>query len=306
MLPGILTRRGPFRLFGSPLRGTMTPYLGPVGLRLDDEGSDLGALIRDCARFTRERWGAHYAEFTLRDPPAEWEHPPGAGWEREHPGSYRLDLGSGEAELWARMKGRGRSAIRKAQRLGVRVVPLRDAALYAQLQAETFARRNTVPTFSRALHQTILDELVPQGLASAWGAEYDGQIIGAGIFIHDDHETHYASGGTLSRFREIPAGYALQWHAITTALQAGQQRYDFGGRGIASIDQFKEAFAPTKIDYWSVNLAPWHIRYAKRAVVATVPYLRRARFRFAHDRAHRESGPARPQDRDVSGRVDIA
>jgi hypothetical protein len=29
-MPGFLTRRGPFRLFGSPLRGLMTSYLGPV------------------------------------------------------------------------------------------------------------------------------------------------------------------------------------------------------------------------------------------------------------------------------------
>ena len=31
-LPGFLTRRGPLKLFGSPLPGAMTSYLGPVGM----------------------------------------------------------------------------------------------------------------------------------------------------------------------------------------------------------------------------------------------------------------------------------
>src|SRR5215212_7139389 len=40
-LPGFLTRRGPLRLYGSPLRGTNTSYLGPLMLPFSDSHADL-------------------------------------------------------------------------------------------------------------------------------------------------------------------------------------------------------------------------------------------------------------------------
>jgi hypothetical protein len=91
-VPGFLTRRGPFRLFGSPLRGTMTSSLGPVGLSLGSRTEDLVDLITACNSFVRKQWGVVYSRFTLRDAPAVGKLALEPNWVQQRPGSYRLGL----------------------------------------------------------------------------------------------------------------------------------------------------------------------------------------------------------------------
>lgn len=292
-VPGFLTRRGPLRLFGSPLRGTMTSYLGPVGLLSEGGAAQPAQLIEAYSRFARRHWGARYTEFTLREPPVDARRLLGDGWDCTPRGSYCLDLTRGVDALWAGMKGRGRRNIRKAERLGVSVVPLRDVDLYYRMHADTFARRGTVPTFSRAFYRIILEGLVPRGLVRAWGVEHDGEVVAAGLFLQDDREMHYLSGASLTRYRAIPTSYLLHWHAIVAAVRSGLQVYDLVGRGIAGIDQFKEAFEPEPIDYWSVNWSPGHVRFARRAFLAALPRLRRVQRVLRRER--RDDKPARQE-----------
>lgn len=273
VLPAFLTRRGPLRLFGSPLRGTMTSYLGPIGWLPD--GPERAILLDDCARYARRTWHAHYIEYILAASPGDEGTDRGPGWEVARRGSYQLDLRRGEAALWAEIKGRARRNIRKAERLGVRIVPLQDPGAFHRMQSDTFARRGTVPTFSLGFHRLILERLAPLGLIEAWGAEYEGQLIAGGIFLGDDREVHYLSGASLSQYRAIPTSYLLHWHVIMRAARAGRSCYDFTGRGIAGIDQFKEGFSPTSIDYWTANWATAPVRLAQRGFLAALPRFRR-------------------------------
>lgn len=56
IVPGFLTRRGPFRLFGSPLRGTMTPYLGPIGCMDIWRPEVRQELVEQASEFARRHW----------------------------------------------------------------------------------------------------------------------------------------------------------------------------------------------------------------------------------------------------------
>jgi len=71
VLLGFWTRKGPFCLFSSPLRGIMTSYLGPVSLVLIEAQEDMLALIKQVNQFIRQQWKAAYNRFTLQNAPAD-------------------------------------------------------------------------------------------------------------------------------------------------------------------------------------------------------------------------------------------
>jgi Acetyltransferase (GNAT) domain len=269
VLPGFLARRGPFRLFGSPLRGTMTSYLGPVGLASAVSEGQVGELIRACDQFARGQWGVDYTEFTLREAPGgEDLGKLGPGWEPRRPSSYCLDLSRGEAALWQGMRGRCRRWIRKAQRLELMTVPLRDPHRYHEMQEQTFARHGRRAPHPETFLRIVMD--LPADLVWSRGTEYAGRLIAGGLFLHDDQEVHYISGATLSAFRSVPGHYPLLWDAITAGVRSGQRVFDFFGRGVPSIDEFKESFGPEVVEYWSLSRAPRHVRVCESVFATSV------------------------------------
>lgn len=277
VLPGFLSRQGPFRLFGSPLRGTMTSSLGVISLTCDFVNNGMAEFVTACSQFVKKQWGVQYTEFTLREFPDEQQRALNGLWECSHPGSYCLDLRQGQDQLWSQMKTRARRHIRKSQQMGIEIVPFDDVQIYYQMLDDTFARRGTVGWHPEHFFRVLLEELVPQDLVWTWGARYEGQIIAAGIFLHDDQEMYYLSGASLSQYRYLPTSYLLHWHAIGAAVAAGIQRYDLAGRSISSIAHFKEAFNPEAIEYVALTWAPAYVRYAKRLFLASRPYLQRFR-----------------------------
>ena len=277
VVPGCLSRRGPFRLFGSPLRGTMTSYLGPLGLAAQLSQEENLSLLRACERFAHRQWGSDYAEFTLYRPPEGDGWAPQGGWERQGRGSYELDLTVGEEALWSGLRSSCRRAVRKARKQDLEMVPLPDADLYVDLLDATFARRGTVGPHPRRFFHVMMEELMPRDLLWAWGVQHQGRVIAAGLFLHDDRKVHFLSGASLlsDAYRSLRHNNLLHWHAIATAAQHGLATYDLGGRGIPGIDRFKESFGPGEVDYWSVNRAPPHVRYAKRTFLFALPHWRR-------------------------------
>jgi len=273
-LPGFLTRRGPIRLFGSPLRGTMTSYLGPVGSNLDT-GTDLVDLVRSCCEFACRQWGASYARFTLRAAPAGMEAELGANWEQQHPRSYRLDLSPGTVALWDRLKSDCRRNIRRAQQQGIEIVPMRDAHLFFEILEETFRRHGTSSWQPERFFELVMAGLIPRDLLWAWGAKYQGKTVAVGLFVHDDQEMHFISGASLPEYGSLPTSYLLHWHAIETAVAAGLRIYNSDASQVRSIDQFKESFRPSLDERCSLIWAPSHVRYALQFFMAAYPRFQR-------------------------------
>jgi len=280
VVPGFLTRRGPFRLFGSPLRGTMTSYLGAVSLnpRLADDGQrDLAVA---CAEFVRREWRASYARFTVRTAPLERLQPPGPAWRDQRAGSYRLDLSAGEEALFAGLKSSCRRNVRAATRQGISIAPLDDHRIFHRMLEETFHRHGSSSWHSARFFETIMRELPPRGLLWSWGAHYDDQIIAAGLFLHDDREMHFISGASLPRYGRLPTSYLVHWHAIATAARHGLRVFNSDASKIRSIDQFKETFNPVRESRGTLIWAPRPVWAAQRAFRTWHSGLRRLRGRI--------------------------
>lgn len=281
VIPGFLTRRGPFRLFGSPLRGTMTSYLGPVALDPRLAGTDQRELIVACADFARRRWRAGYARFTVRDAPSEPTPPPGPAWHQQHPPSYRLDLSPGEEAVFASLRSSCRRNVRKTQRDGVEIVPFGDARLFHGMLQDTFRRHASTSWHTVRFFETIMGELIPRGLLWGWGARYDGRIIAAGLFLHDDREVHFLSGASVSGYGTLPTSYLLHWHAIAHATREGLTVFNTEASGIRSIDRFKESFNPVLERRGTLMWAPRPVWTAQRAYLKLHKRVRRLRSRAA-------------------------
>ncbi len=69
VLPGFLSRKWGVRLFGSPLRGSMTPYQG--WLTAGSASLSGRKVLEAVHAFCTRRLGCHYLEIGMLDPPLE-------------------------------------------------------------------------------------------------------------------------------------------------------------------------------------------------------------------------------------------
>jgi Acetyltransferase (GNAT) domain len=276
-VPGFFTQRGPFRLFGSPLRGTMTSYLGPVTLDAAPTYDEARGLVVDCAAFVKGRWNARYAQFTLRDAPEERRPMPSTGWHEQRPKSYRLDLTDGEDAVFARLKSKCRRNIRKAAREGVTIVPFDDPALFHSILGETFRRHGSSSRHPKRFFEAIMRTLPAHDLLHAWAAEYEGRVIAVGLFLYDDQEMHYLSGASLPEYGSLPTSYLLHWHAMATAARAGLSVFNSEASRVPSIDAFKESFNPVLDRRSTLIYAPGALWTARRSFVTWTKAMRRVR-----------------------------
>jgi hypothetical protein len=276
-VPGFLTRRGPFRLFGSPLRGLMTSYLGPVVLPGSD--ADVIDLVDRSSRFARKRWRVAYTRFSLRDAPVD--EPPylGPDWRHEMPRSYRVDLTMGVASLWAGLKSDCRRNVRKAERLGIATAELKDARVFYKMLDETMRRHGTASWHPDTFFHQLMDGLAPQDILWSWSANYQGKVVAAGLFLHDDNETHFLSGASDPEYGSLPTSYLLHWNAIEKSSCAGLRSFHSEASKVRSIDQFKESFRPTAERRHTLIWSPRFVRLAESGFMSASGRLRNLRNR---------------------------
>ena len=272
VVPGFLTRRGPFKLFGSPLRGTMTAYLGPVGAVGDIDREE---LVSRCSQFARTRWGVAYTRFAFRDAPAERPSGLGRDWRQSTPRSYRLDLKAGADALWSRLESDCRRNIRKARGLGITTVDMADAQVFYGMLEETLRRHGSLSWQPERFFRRIMESLPRQGLLWSWGAHYEDKIIAAALFLHDENEVHYLSGASRPEYGSLPTSYLLHWHAVETGAHGGLSSFHSEASKIRSIDQFKESFRPSAERRHTLTWSPRIVSKAEKVYMDVSRRLRR-------------------------------
>jgi lipid II:glycine glycyltransferase (peptidoglycan interpeptide bridge formation enzyme) len=60
-------------------------------------------------------------------------------------------------------------------------------------------------------------------------AKYQGKFISAAMFNFYNDQSVYHHSGSLSKYRNIPASYLIQWEAIKEAKRRGLKRHNFWG-----------------------------------------------------------------------------
>jgi lipid II:glycine glycyltransferase (peptidoglycan interpeptide bridge formation enzyme) len=114
----------------------------------------------------------------------------------------------------------------------------------------------------------------------SWGARYDGKIVAAGLFLHDDKEAHFLSGASLPAYGSLPTSYLLHWHAIERAAGCGLRSFHSEASKVRSIDRFKESFRPTVERRYTLIWSPRSVRRAEGLFISASGRLRQLRNRL--------------------------
>jgi CelD/BcsL family acetyltransferase involved in cellulose biosynthesis len=269
-------RRGPFRISGSPLPGTSTPYLGPLFADLCDVSVAMQTFLQDqrIGRYAHAFWRVldrHrlvYLGFHGFTAMRAFE-------------TYLLDLRRSEEELWDGLTRSCRNRIRKAQSSGLEVKRESEAEFVDELwplAVEVFARKGIHPNFSQSFLREMWTNLREAKQIAAYSACSEGRRIAFLLIPFDAHTAYYWAGGAASVFEAFAPNNLLHWQAILDARERGLATYDFvstkGGPG-----RFKATFGPkavTVCTHWEHSRS-WLTSLARRAYERMV----RARRRLA-------------------------
>ena len=222
---GVVVRKGPFRILGSPLRGWMTICMGPA-LDQFDQSAFLAALEDFC----RSR-GIDYVE--LCAPILEAAPMLTAGFASEDGVSLVVPILPQE-KMWQRLTSECRNRIRRGQKNGLRVEVASDPEVmfdfYEQVQV-VFAQKHLNFHHSREMIRALWDHLYPVGQLLAVRIFHDTNCVATGIFPFDERVIYFWGGASKSGANHLCPNELVHWTAMTFAAEHGIPLYDMCGGG---------------------------------------------------------------------------
>lgn len=224
---GIVVRKGPFRLLGSPLRGWWTPNMGPVA---NPAAFDTTAFARALDGWCRAH-GIDFLEMCCDWlAPAEMEN---AGYRSMPETTHSLELGTPD-EVWAKMYKTTRNYVRRAEKNGLTVEVASDEQViheyYEQLKA-VFGRRQLTPPHPLMQPLTMWRCLQPRGKLMVLRALHQGRCIATYLLVWDEQTMWGLGTASLPDSLDLRPNELIHWRAIETASKWGLKRYDLCGGG---------------------------------------------------------------------------
>lgn len=235
ILPLFLKKVWPLRIAASPFVVEDTPYLGIV---IADE------LLDDALNLLNEyvkRKGIHYLRM-LQNEKMRVELNDKYTLIEKH--THILDLNDSEEEIWKQLEGRCRTAVRKAEKSGIKIVVEESRecieTYYVMLQ-KLYQNQNMMTPNTLEFYYRLWDEFFPNNLRILT-ARYEEEAVAGVILIADGRRWYYLNGTSLPKFNHLCPNNLIQWEAIRLAKANGGERYDFVGSDIERLAKFKKSF----------------------------------------------------------------
>ena len=229
---GGVIQRGPFRVFGSPLRTWHTSNMGPL-LGGEVDGQAFVKALDELAR--REGFAMMEIEYPTM-PHAAYE---AAGFNVHQTWTHQLPLTTDINAMLHRMSNGRKHGIRKSQRNGLEVVECPEAAelVYDQLSRALAAKGARVP-FSAEFPQAVVRNLKAIRRVFTLGVRNaEGQILAVGIFPWDNGTVYLWDCSSEIEGRNLHPNDLLHWGLMQRAAERGLTLYDMSGYG-----RFNRAF----------------------------------------------------------------
>lgn len=165
-----------------------------------------------------------------------------------------------EEELWAALEGRCRTAIRKAEQLGVTVQEAADTTTLGAVVELVFAARGLRSGYEEAFPPGLqtLDGLAAEVHSTV--AICGGEEVGALVSLVHDRAGLIWQGGVLPAARATHANVMLYWDAIRWAHSAGAVSVDLVGLPDDGIRRFKSQFGGSLREYVVARRSSWLAR----------------------------------------------
>lgn len=224
---GLLIKKGPIKILGSPLSGWTTEYMGPIVNKGFDWDKFLIALDDIC-----RQWRIHHVE--LCNPFLDPDMMRKKGYAVSEGITYIVSLSSNEDQMWKNLKKKScQYAIRKAKKEGLIVqensTPFFIDEYYRELK-EVFAKQRLIPTYPIERVRSLFKNLQPNSLFALQVKNGD-EIIATGVFPHDDRCIYFFGGASWIRFHYLCPNELLHWTAMTLSAKLGIQQYNMCGGG---------------------------------------------------------------------------
>jgi CelD/BcsL family acetyltransferase involved in cellulose biosynthesis len=153
------------------------------------------------------------------------------GFEQTEWGTFLIDLSQSSDVCWRRLKGgSARSSVRRAMRLGVRVIDATDAVAPLARCELAHSAAHRLAAWPEVFWSTLHDVLGPQSYR-VLAAEYDGRLVAFVPFLVFGRTMHLLKPvqDPQCKAERVPAGDLLMWEAIRLGQRLGLSRFDLSG-----------------------------------------------------------------------------
>jgi subtilisin family serine protease len=165
--------------------------------------------------------------------------------------TWVVNLQTGKDQVWANMEGRARTAIRKAEKLGVDCRPAGQAGdldIYYNLHCETYKRTGVRP-HPRAYFEAIWRNFLKKNLSYILFAKWHGTVVAAENFGIYKQAAVYWTGAASAQGLVMGANSLLQWRAMQWMIDNGLEWYETGeafpqvhSGKLKGLNDFKKSF----------------------------------------------------------------
>jgi Acetyltransferase (GNAT) domain len=178
-----------------------------------------------------------------------------------------VDVRADDDGLLSQMEGRGRTAVRKAQRAGVAVHAHRDLGRFAALYAETMERIDAAAFYR-----------FPDAFFAALERLGDAAVVldagpAAGLFLTGGGAMHYFLAGSTPEARDVAAANLVLFEAMRHARERGLRTLYLGGglRDGDPLHRFKASMGAGRAPLWFGAAVHDDVAYAELCAAARIP-----------------------------------
>ena len=196
-----------------------------------------------------------------------------------------MDLKLSEDELLAGMRRQTRYEVRRAEKLGIKVLTgnsEEDFREFHRVQAETARRQGFIPPSLEVLlatREAFGDDAMLYKAVTA-----EGEAIAYGLIIQGGLEVDYYEAASTDLNRKLPGAYALLWQAARDLKAVGYERFNLWGiapagqpqHRYAGVTTFKTGFSDDIVEFVPAHdLVLSKLGYVKNCIVEEVRKKRR-------------------------------
>lgn len=237
-------------IYGSPLPGTGTNYMGPLCQVDTDKRALIEAIVHACRRS-----GAAHLELS-----AAWLSDELAAATRlsvDRRLTHLVPLPETEQEAWGCIKSTARNRVKKAMREGLIAEITSDPAVIDQFfeqLCEVFGKQGMAPPYGIERPRSLFQRLTAANRLLAVRVRHDDEVMAAGLFPYDDRCIYFWGAGSWIKFQHLCPNELLQWTVIRCAVERGIPTYDMCG----GESRFKDKFGGSDVSYnlYSRSLIP--------------------------------------------------
>ena len=242
---GIIFKKGPIRIYGSPFAGWNTGY---IGLMSDKEVIDYKSCIESLYHFLRKTRKIHYFEFVDKNINVEYAKKNKIRYEFTH--NMFIDLKKSENDILDSIDKRLAKKWRNYSKHGYEIVecePNKEFAdiFYDQL-IEVFARQNLKPFYSRQRIYSLLDTFkdYKDNILCLHSVDVStANVLSSGIYLKYKKYCVSIASAYYDSSKKHNMNHPMRIYAIMHMKNEGADTFDMCG-----FNPYKAIFGPYIVD----------------------------------------------------------